>query len=1212
MKKKLTLLLLTTITILGAIDLDISGNSIQISGNFDRVEFTEKSSQNDTFTQLHIKDCYSSGKYGEPELPIYTQLIQLPNTGNFVLENISYDEKIIELDKMVLPTGFFDDCKINTAEYNKDEWLPSEIVTISDPNIMGAYRFSQIAVSPLQYNPILNKIRIFENIEIHLTLDETNTKNPKLKQNNINSFSNIAESMINGNITVRNEQNGLYLFIIQDNMASILDPLLRWKEKLGYKTRVATLSETGYTTDDIKDFIQNAYDNWEIPPQYVVLVGDVDGSIVLPAFYVEGSYIYTPWAVSDHSYSLLEGDDYFPDVSVGRLSVRSQLELNTIISKIINYESNPLIADNWQNKALMLSCVVDGWQYYSGRETVMAAREKLLDFEFTAVDTFITPYQNGMNTVINMINGGYTFLNYRGYGGPEYWYGNYDDVMNISGINDLSNGFMLPMVTSIVCGGADFSSTSYPSCFGETWLKAGSPSNPKGAIGFIGPSEHDTKTWFNNTIDMGIYQGITQEGITRCGEMMLRGKMAAYNNYPYCHAWGNASVSDQFYFYVYILLGDPGLQILTDTPETFDMTLPNEIPSGSNYIEVQIESDTDDKSGFTIAVTNSDSLITTGISDEFGIAGIPIELEAGIYSVTASRYQFIPVTCELTVIDENIVRLDDYICSNILAGEVVNIFASIQNSGNLQANDLEFEITTEDDLIEIIIGSSNLNSLNAGEFTTCDFEVELDNLWRDGIQAEIFLTITSDLGENTFYMPIEITSPQFTISDFIVDEPNGNLLQNSISCFNLEFLNSGNFDAEETYIELVNMSGNFEIITGNATCPAILIGENGMIESPFEIEIGDAISGEPAKFKFIISNSENVLQEILYSYPIGIINEESPTFCDQGYIAIESSDVGNFTAPTYNWIEIDPAYGGMGSIVEGGHVSGTDGFTKTIDLPFDFQYFGIIYDQISVCSNGWITMGETELVFFRNRNIPSGVGSKAMIAPFWDNLIGGSVYSYYDASQNIFIIEWSNCINQQSYSYETFQVIFYDTIHHPSITGDGDILFQYEEVHNNDYADNYATIGIENETQTNGLLITFANIYPPTAHEIESETAILFTANEEPQVHGDDDLIINSTKLFQNYPNPFNPETTIYFETTNLHELAQIEIYNIKGQKVKTLDILECINCFDAKAMESLSHYSIVWNGTDQNNQPIASGIYFYQLNIDDKIIASKKCLLLK
>jgi len=123
-------------------------------------------------------------------------------------------------------------------------------------------------------------------------------------------------------------------------------------------------------------------------------------------------------------------------------------------------------------------------------------------------------------------------------------------------------------------------------------------------------------------------------------------------------------------------------------------------------------------------------------------------------------------------------------------------------------------------------------------------------------------------------MPIEIISPQFTISNFIVDEPNGNLLQDTISSFELEFLNSGDYDADETSIALVAMSGNFNIITGGATCPAVLMGDNGVIESPFEIEIGNAISGEPAKFKFVISNSGNVLQEILYSEDKAVLFRE--------------------------------------------------------------------------------------------------------------------------------------------------------------------------------------------------------------------------------------------------------------------------------------------------------------------------------------------------
>jgi len=91
----------------------------------------------------------------------------------------------------------------------------------------------------------------------------------------------------------------------------------------------------------------------------------------------------------------------------------------------------------------------------------------------------------------------------------------------------------------------------------------------------------------------------------------------------------------------------------------------------------------------------------------------------------------------------------------------------------------------------------------------------------------------------------------------------------------------------------------------------------------------------------------------------------------------------------------------------------------------------------------------------------------------------------------------------------------------------------------------------------------------------------------------------------QVYPNPFHSQTTISFETTNLHENTRIEIYNIKGQRVK---YLECVNSFDAKATQSLSH--ITWNGTDDSNKPVSSGIYFINLLSGNKNLIKKAVLV--
>jgi len=106
-----------------------------------------------------------------------------------------------------------------------------------------------------------------------------------------------------------------------------------------------------------------------------------------------------------------------------------------------------------------------------------------------------------------------------------------------------------------------------------------------------------------------------------------------------------------------------------------------------------------------------------------------------------------------------------------------------------------------------------------------------------------------------------------------------------------------------------------------------------------------------------------------------------------------------------------------------------------------------------------------------------------------------------------------------------------------------------------------------------------------------------------PYVNADEPTIPNSSSLIthlSNYPNPFNPETTIKFTIGNT-EYTEIIIYNIKGQKVKTL-----VN----EVLPSGKH-SIIWNGTDKNNKPVSSGIYFLCLKTASDV-QMKKMLLLK
>ena len=88
--------------------------------------------------------------------------------------------------------------------------------------------------------------------------------------------------------------------------------------------------------------------------------------------------------------------------------------------------------------------------------------------------------------------------------------------------------------------------------------------------------------------------------------------------------------------------------------------------------------------------------------------------------------------------------------------------------------------------------------------------------------------------------------------------------------------------------------------------------------------------------------------------------------------------------------------------------------------------------------------------------------------------------------------------------------------------------------------------------------------------------------------------------LFQNYPNPFNPSTSISYRISKT-TLTKINIYNLFGQKVKTL----------VNEEHQPGDYKIIWNGTDNSGRILSSGVYIYQLQAGN-FLQTKKMVLIK
>ncbi len=114
----------------------------------------------------------------------------------------------------------------------------------------------------------------------------------------------------------------------------------------------------------------------------------------------------------------------------------------------------------------------------------------------------------------------------------------------------------------------------------------------------------------------------------------------------------------------------------------------------------------------------------------------------------------------------------------------------------------------------------------------------------------------------------------------------------------------------------------------------------------------------------------------------------------------------------------------------------------------------------------------------------------------------------------------------------------------------------------------------------------------------------VYSLSDEIWVGTDDNLSpTNYDYKLSNYPNPFNQETTISYSLPHQTENIKLCVYNIKGQKIKTL-----IN----ERQEKGNRKKVMWNGRDSNNLAVSSGLYFVILKSDDKIIQTKKITLIK
>ena len=1212
--------------------LSDDNNSTVIKIDISGFNLTEFSTEGRTYQSVDLMTDILSAEVGYPELSYITQVLAIPDQSGISLEILETGE--VQTFKNIYlkparsswiegePESLYEE---NQEVYNSSDIYPKEYAKLDPPSVFRDFRLTRLSLFPLRYLAAKKELQAVTSITIRINYGRGEVINPKTASNKAiaPSFGKLYRSFISNYQTVLNSRyNGeeagrdVMLCIIPDQFVDSFEPYADWKRASGTDIVITKFSDIGANASNatiIKDHITDAYYNWEYPPTYVLLVGD-DG--IFPEKIVNYDYSFA----NEDYFVEIDGDDFFPEMMVGRITNQNDYQLQVMVNKFMKYEKEPYTANTeWFKKGICCSNNDYASQVYTKRFT---ANVMITDGGFTSVDTLMSDGTWGsgcsmnVNDIKSALNEGRSFLNYRGEGWDDGWHANCYEFLT-SHVSSLNNGEKLTFVTSIGCGVAMFD-TQWGNCFGEEWLQLGTIDAPRGAIAFVGPTSN-THSTYNNRIDKGIYVGMFQEGMDTPGQALLRGKLYVYN------VFGDDPMVE-YHYRVFCLLGDPSVHIWKDVPLEVNVSYPTYIPVGYSQPEfiITYASNGQPVSNAQVCLTGDD-VFTTAFTDSTGIVLIDVTPETpGTLSVIVRGGTVIPYEGTLTVNQTaeqvapyeypEIVDIDGNTDGLINPNENCNITFTLKNWGTQTSNNVEATLSVvETEYAEVITTNAvSFGNLASGATFTGEsfqFYVKPECPLNQNITLKLHVTSSTSSWEYTYYENIVGCDIQY-LSNIVNDE--GSLVVN----FRMDpgetvklFLNVNNIGEDlandvtgvlrtnDPYITILDTTASF----GTIGVGSIVMNS----ESPFIVDVDINCPIEymvDYTLKLNTQNGNYPYETVLdLSIPVATPTTTDFTGPDAyGYYAFSDIDTIYEQAPTFDWFEI--TFIGISNHL----YPGNDGdYTETVDLPFSFKYYGLDYSQLRISTDGWIAFGSGTQTAPNNAPLPNNDNVNSMVAPFWDDLYDTwgweeGVISYYnDIVDHRFIIEWYS-IGHAEYSWppkqETFQIILLDPDYYPTNTGDGEIIFQYNVIQNQ----HSNTVGIENHTQDIGLQYVFNDDRDPTAARISNGVAIKFTT-EFPKVivsvdeNQDGNQFSDDNGLYQNYPNPFKLQTRISYTVDESNYIA-LKVYNINGELVRTLQ----------NGRQMAGKYSVEWDGANDSGQRMSSGIYFYQLQTGNTVVSKK------